>query len=274
MKFIYGVSSAIAQNYSNSALETIEFAGKNEFDVVELYCEAPDLIPKYAESEYIYRLRNVSKQYNLSLQMHAPFHSVNLASFNEKAREVSIELIKDTIIMGQALEAKLVTFHLGLCFLPCQINFENAIEILVASLNELLDFASENGIVLAMENRGGKLDIGKPEELLMIYKYIKSPHLKITFDVVQANVLGDPIEHYEILKKHVVNVHIRDAPKGKDRLLAVGEGEIDFKTLVKKFVENHFSGPLIFEVSTKDRALLSRGALDEYLAEITETDTM
>jgi len=268
VKMIYGVSSSIARNYSNAAIETIEFAGKKGFDAVELLCESPNLVPGHVPDPLKNKIREKSLEYNLTLQLHAPFHSLNLASFNEKARELSTQIILNTILLAYELDCKLVTFHLGLCFLPCQIYLNKAFEILVDSLNQIVDFAAEYGITLAAENRGGKLDIGKPPELLKVIKSVNSNFLKITFDTVQANVIGDPLEQYRELKKYVVNVHARDAPRGKDMLLAIGEGEIDFKSLIREFIKDNFYGPLIFEVSSKDRALISRGVIDEILLDI------
>ncbi len=269
MRALFGVSSSIAKNVNNASIETIQFAGRNHFEVVELFCEVPDVIPGYINEEKITKIKQLSHNYNIRIQLHAPFHSINLASFNEKVRKLSIKILYDTIKLAHSIDAKLVTFHLGLCFFPCQLYRERANEILIDSLNNLLEIAEEYDIILAMENRGGKLDIGKPEELLEVLRAVNAnKYLRITFDVVQANVIGDPLEQYNLLKDYVINAHIRDAPKGRDMLLAVGEGEIDFHSLIRAFIQNNFFGPYIFEVSTKDRAIISRGVFEEILEEI------
>jgi len=268
MRFLYGISSSTANDYSNATMETLEFARQHEFDVIEIYCETPDFIPGKVSSELLNKVHQLALDNNIRVQLHAPFHSINLASFNDRVRQLSIRILEETMELAQRLESPIVTFHLGLCFLPCQLYRNKAFDFLIDSLNQVLDYASNYGIIIAMENRGGKLDIGKPSDLLRVANAIDNKLLKITFDTVQANVHGDPIEYYLMLKDHVINVHVSDSPRGKSLLLAVGEGEINFKGLMKAFIDNSFNGPLIFEMSSKDKALISRNVLQEIVKEI------
>lgn len=268
MRFLYGLSTSLAENYEKAAIETIEFAKNNSFDVVEIFCETPDVLPNKMDLEAIKKIKDLSSKYGIRIQVHAPFHSLNLASFNPSIRDVSIKIIKSTIDFAEKLEAKLLTFHLGLCFLPCQLDREEALGILVGSLNEIIDYVEQYDLILAMENRGGRLDLGRLEDLLKILEEIQHEQLRVTFDVVQANAVGDPLEYYENLKDKIVNIHVSDSPKGRSLLLAVGEGEIDYKELVRRFMRDNLNVPLIFEVADKEKAIKSREVLDKYLLEL------
>jgi len=268
MRFLYGLSTSLADDYKNAAVETIMFAIEHNFNVVEIFCETPDVLPDKINQSRILEINKLARENNLRIQIHAPFHSLNLASFNSRIRKASIEIIKDTIILANKLRAPIVTFHLGLCFLPCQIDRESALKLLVESLGEIIEFAKEYDIILAMENRGGKLDIGRLEDLLYVLDEISDEKLKVTFDVVQANAVGDPLEYYESLKRSIVNIHVSDSPRGKSLLLAVGEGEINYRELVTRLIRDKIPAPLIFEVSNKDKAIKSRHVLERYISDL------
>lgn len=268
MKLSYGLSTSLADNYRNAAIETITFAIKHNFDVVEIFCETPDVLPDKINHDKISQINKLARENNIRIQVHAPFHSLNLASFNKEIRDTSIRIIKETIILANKLNSPIVTFHLGLCFLPCQLNRKTALKLLIESLWELVDFAKKYNIVLAIENRGGKLDIGRLEDILYILDRIHDEKLRVTFDVVQANAIGDPLEYYELLKKFIVNIHVSDSPRGKSLLLAVGKGEIEYKELVGRLIKDKIFAPLVFEVSNKDYALESRNMLERYISEL------
>ncbi len=268
MKLLYGLSSSLADSYENAVIETIKFAIQNDFKVVEIFCETPDVLPDEISDGKIREIRELANSYNLRIQLHAPFHSLNLSSFNPKIKNVSMKIIRDTISLAYKLESSLVTLHLGLCFLPCQLDRKKALTILADSITDLLKFAKNYNITLAIENRGGRLDLGRLEDLLFILETVSHENLGITFDVVQANAVGDPLIYYESLKGNIVNMHISDSPRGKSLLLAVGEGEINYRELVRRIIKDNINVPLIFEVSNKDKAIQSRAVLEGYFKEI------
>ncbi|MHA1609825.1 MAG: sugar phosphate isomerase/epimerase family protein [Candidatus Njordarchaeales archaeon] len=269
MKPIYGVSTSILGFSGGRIIDAVKFAGNKEFEVLEIVCEAPEFLPGKIPTNYLREIARESLNYGLKLQLHAPFYSINLASLDSEVRKLSINVLLKTIDTATDLDARLVTFHLGLCFLPCRVYPKEAETVLLESVSTIVDYAKEHAIKLAVENRGGRLDIGKSEDLIRLIKELGNPNnLGITFDVVQANVVGDPIQEYLKLKNFVINSHIRDAPRGKEALLAVGEGEIDFHTLIRLFLKNNFYGPYVFEVSSKERALISRGAIEEIIASL------
>ena len=266
--FIYGVSTSILDRKKDTVFDAIKFAVKHKFDVIEIVCETPEILPGYTNPEFIKRVKDLAESGRLKIQLHAPFYSINLASFDDEFLNFSRKEILKTIELGYKLEADKITLHIGLCFLPCQFFKEKAMEIAAESMKILLNEASDCGIKLAVENRGGKLDLGKVDELVKLIEMVNSDNLGITFDVVQANVLGDPLEQLKVVEKYLINTHIRDAPRGKEGLLAVGEGEIDFSSIIEEFIRIGFKGPLIFEVSSRDRAIISRATVEEILEEL------
>ncbi len=264
MRLLYGLSTSLAENYKNAAIETIKFAIENNFQVVEIFCETPDVLPDQPDYKKISEINSIARKHGIRIQIHAPFHSLNLASFNERIRQVSVKIIKDTIVLASELNSPIVTFHLGLCFLPCQIDRKKALKVLIRSLWDIIEFANDYNIMLAMENRGGKLDIGRLSDLLYVLDNISDNKLRVTFDVVQANVVDDPLKYYEALKKFIRNIHVSDSPRGKSLLLAVGEGEINYKELLARLIRDNISAPLIFEVANKEKALKSREELEKH----------
>ncbi len=54
-------------------------------------------------------------------------------------------------------------------------------------------------------------------------------------------------------------------------MLAVGDGEIDFQSLLKEFAKNRYSGALVLEVGNIKQALISRGRILQIIENITKS---
>ena len=90
-------------------------------------------------------------------------------------------------------------------------------------------------------------------------------YLYITIDTVQA--AGFPImslsEIIERFKEKIISFHVRDTnPTFSKDMLACGEGVIDWEKFVDILLGLNIKVPLIFEVSDKEGALLSREYLE------------
>ncbi len=260
MNYKIGISTSVFSGKKVDLINAIKIAHKYNFNAIEIISSYPYYKSSKINRRIKRKITSLSNELGLILQLHAPFYSINLADHNREVREFSIKEIISTLDLGYDINAKLVTIHAGLCFLPCKVMYRKTINILLESLSILLDKAEDTGIKLALETRADNFDIGKPGELLFIIEKIKSKYLGITFDTVQAQLLGRPPEVFSTIIKYCVNIHLRDLKDGDD-LLAVGKGEIDFEALLQKVISLGYSGPFIIEVSDLESAIMSKKEL-------------
>jgi len=258
MNYIIGVSTSVFPSLDIDLLEVIEKIFMHGFNSVEIICSYPKFKPSQIDKNLRERIRKLAAQLNIKLLLHAPFYSINIADHNREIREFSVREIIDTIILGHDIEASIVTVHAGLCFLPCKLMYRETMRILMDSLSLIVETAENVDIKLALEIRASEFDIGKPLELLYIISEINSKHLGITFDTVQAQLLGDPIKVYSLVKKYCLNIHVRDSRKGMEEMLAIGEGDIGFSSLLTEMKNNGFNGPFILEMNNLERAIKSK----------------
>ena len=114
----------------------------------------------------------------------------------------------------------------------------------------ICDMLGERDIVLGAEVGG----LESARTLLDFIGDVDRDNLKVNFDPANALRAGgwDPIAELEVLKSHVVGVHLKDAlPLQANGVwgdeVALGQGEIGVERFVAKLKEIGFKGPLIIE---------------------------
>ena len=124
----------------------------------------------------------------------------------------------------------------------------------VRAVRELIPFAAEKGVVLALENVGSRMWI-KPDFHHALMKSFGSPWVKFYFDLGNNINVGDPCDWIDEFGSDIVKLHLKDdvidaaRPWGQ-RQVPFGAGELDFKKLRDRLerigyngwiaVENHF----------------------------------
>lgn len=214
-----------------------------------------DYIQLYALNEK-FNLANLSKLEIDGLKERLSFEGITVSSLaiNFGQNGVVSDEIENIITrykyildMGLELGANIITAHIGK--IPDHDNcklYENMQKVCYAIGN-----ISENtGSVFAIETGSEKAIVLK--EFL---KNINSKGLAINFD--PANIISDinenPIESLYFLKDYVIQTHIKDCKKMKEKDLrvykevAVGNGEVDFDSLFAVLDEIEFSGCNIIE---------------------------
>lgn len=267
MNYVIGISTSVFSKLNINLIDAMEKAFINGFNSIEIICSYPKLKPSLMDRDLRKKLRKLADALGIKILLHAPFYSVNIADYNREIRNFSVREIIDTITLGHDVEADTVTIHAGLCFLPCKLRFRETMKMLIDNLSIIVETAENLDIKLALEIRASNFDIGKPLELIFIIKEINSKYLGITFDTVQAQLIGDPIKIYSLVEKYCFNTHIRDSRKGMEEMLAIGEGDIDFHNLLTRMKISGFRGPFILEMNSLERAVKSRKEISKILSE-------
>ena len=136
-------------------------------------------------------------------------------------------------------------------------------EIIAEGLKDCVERADKLGIVPMIEDFGmPNTPFSTSAEILEVLDMV-GEGLKVTFDT--GNFLigdEDPVEALEVLSSYVSHVHIKDMKSGIGKLrsysgkayktVGIGEGEVDFKTILGKLKKEGYNGYLSLEVGTND----------------------
>jgi sugar phosphate isomerase/epimerase len=154
--------------------------------------------------------------------------------------------IQATAELAKKLGLKLVTFHAG--FLPPDER-DPGFQKLSKRLAQIADLFKTHGINLALETGQETAPA-----LLHLLQHLNRPNLGVNFD--PANMIlydkGNPIDALRTLGPWIRQVHIKDArrtqvPGTWGEEVAVGSGEVDWRTFFAALKELNFSGDLVIE---------------------------
>jgi sugar phosphate isomerase/epimerase len=111
-----------------------------------------------------------------------------------------------------------------------------------------LDQAEKDNVIFGLEN-GPSLFVDRAEVMVFVLNEVKHPSMKIVFDVANASMLEPILPAIELLKDHLVHVHLSDTDGKKWTHSPAGMGTIDFASVADKLKEIQFSGVSILETT-------------------------
>jgi len=121
-------------------------------------------------------------------------------------------------------------------------------DAILPKMKKLTERAAEKGIVLLHENEK-EIYGDTAERCLEIVEYVNSPNLRLTFDpanFAQCNVEAFP-HAYELLKKHIEYVHIKDAIFKSGNVVPAGLGDCKIPEMLKDLKLSGYKGFLSIE---------------------------
>ncbi|ASJ00598.1 sugar phosphate isomerase/epimerase family protein [Thermococcus gorgonarius] len=210
--------------------EWVKAARELGFDFIELVSEWPH----YLTRDNISFFREVLGSYGMKATVHAPFSDLNIASFNERIRKASLEIIRDTIELSAELGALAVTIHPGHCSPVSVKNRGEYLQIHRESLRRIARWSEEYGVKVGVENmpRFPILDAQNCDRLAEIIEGIE---IRVTFDVGHLNTTTRNFDRFlGLFGRRIVHVHLHDNSGNKDEHLPVGDGIVPWKEVLPK----------------------------------------
>jgi len=233
-----------------SILEDLYFAVKNEFNCYEIQAAREIHTDDNFNlgSGAINHVKKILKENNIYLNLHIS-HFNNLGSIKPELSKRDLFLVKKEIILAKEIGAKQITIHGG--------NKDNQgseatvaknFKILIKNLEEIVKLGKKLRIKIGLENAFDPSRLCRtPEDLLKAVNSVKG--LGITFDTGHANVINfDPTEYFRKVKKFIINIHLHDNDGIADQHALIGEGNIDFKSILRECKNSGYYGPFILEV--------------------------
>ena len=190
-------------------------------------------------------------------------HEPTLVSESSDARARRIEFYRHAVRCAAELESDCVSLWSGV--LRDQVSREKAMARLVAGLEQVLEFAAGQGVLIGFEPEPGMFidSMGRYEELL---PFVDAPNLALTLDVGHLHCQGElPLaDHIRRWSSALVNVHLEDMRAGVHEHLMFGEGEIDFPPVLEALADAGYEGGVHVELSrhSHDAPNAARRAFD------------
>lgn len=216
--------------------EWIEYCAKHyRLDGVELLADHFES----EEPEYLLEIKNLCTELGLTISCVSP--SNNFTQEDIKAVEKEIEYVKAWVDIAAMLGAPLVRIFAGS---SNQLKNEQIWNNVVVAIQECAEYASEDGIMLALENHGGFMD----DQILKLIEDVDKDNFKVTMDL--GNFGKDPNIIYKAMENvvsHTIFVHAK-CMSFTDNF---HEETLDYERIIKILDKAGYNGFLSIEFEGK-----------------------
>lgn len=210
----------------------------------------------YEESKYLTtagrgHMQNVCKTNDIIVDsIHAPLGSeIDIAHPEDRIRTFSVDLMKQAVYACCEMNCHVLMLHL------CNRFPENELgERIVAvreSLRELVPYAAQKGIKLAIENLVADTTFVLFERMLSEFK---DAHVGVCYDTSHAYLADNMYSLLESYGDRIIAVHISDNKGQLDDHMLPFEGKIDWTEFMYVFSKIAFSGTFLLEVEMRESA--------------------
>jgi sugar phosphate isomerase/epimerase len=220
------------------------------FRYVEIMTAPPHIWPRSFDKRRRKDLRKHIEQLGLELVAINPTYlDINMASPNPGIREESVKQIMEQITLASDLGAKLIVVIVGkrhpLIAPPVEVVWEKYAR---EGVLRCVEHAEKSKVLFGLEH-GPSLFIDSAEKMLFVLDEVKSPYMKIVFDVANASVVEPIVPALDQVKEHVVHFHLSDTDCKRWSHSSIGKGTIDFRPIAEKLMEFNYSGVSILETT-------------------------
>ena len=252
--------------------DTIDFAERNDFPVVEANMNSPYFLPEKLDRGGRLRLRRRLEGSGVRLILHAP-EGMGIINVQTAVREGCIERMKELVDFAEQVGAARITFHVGssVPIVSCgervllhTIYGDEYRHAFVTGLSRIMEY-SRNRVAICIENTTGfRYDFVQES----LPEFLKDG-VCLTWDIGHANYLKNthPETDIDFFLAHldrVKVVHLHDNHGSRDEHNIVGDGTVDFAYFLS-FVDSP-GIDLIFEVRPREKTLICRENLRRILA--------
>ncbi|KER67893.1 hypothetical protein HR51_30390 [Burkholderia cepacia] len=184
--------------------------------------------------------------------LNLPSLDVNLASPLVEMRQYSLTIYRRAIDLAAGLRIPrliVVPGRLNPLLAPPAAQLH---EWLVSSLSELIPYAGERGVGLALENVPFAA-LPRARDLAAFVDTVNSPVLSVCYDVANAHFIGElPHEGVRLLGKRISVVHMSDTGTQRWGHEEIGHGTVPFGALAGSLDVIGYRGPCLLEIVAPD----------------------
>ncbi len=232
----------------------------HDFRLWEIFSEG-----RHSVTDIWSRFNDIKCRYSMEFSIHAPICDMNIAAFNDKIRETSVNEMIRTMECANKMDIETVTIHPGIYSMVLHDVKERSEQLARSSLKDIEKAAKQYGVTAAIENMPSfQIMMGQtPEGLLGL---IEDTDLMVCFDIGHANTMGMIDEFIDVFHERLANIHIHDNMGDRDAHLTIGDGNIDFYNVLSRL--RGYKGNYVIESKDLDSAVASKKRLEEMMFRI------
>ena len=165
--------------------------------------------------------------WNPRLTLHAPFMDLNPGAVDPMVRSVTQVRFRQLLNVAAILTPRAAVFHAAYDRWRYSGRTDVWLENSIETWRKVMEAASKTGLRVAIENVFDE----DPEALGMLINRIDSPDFGFCFDTGHFQLFSTvPMERwFEVLGRHLIEVHLHDNDGTADSHWALGRGKIDFE---------------------------------------------
>ena len=191
-----------------------------------------------------------SMEWNPALTLHAPFMDMNPGAVDPMIRSVTQMRFRQVLNVAAILKPRATVFHAAYDRWRYSGRKDVWLNNSIETWQTVMDAASNIGMRVAVENVFDE----DPEALRMLIEKIGRPGFGFCFDTGHFNIFSAvPMEQwFEVLGRHLVEVHLHDNDGTADAHWALGRGNVDFEKFFR-LMRKHAPAPVYtIEAHEKD----------------------
>ncbi len=230
-----------------------------KFEAWEVMSEGKHSIPDIEE-----QFKELAPSYDLKFSVHGPLGDVNIGSLNPRMRRAAVKEVIDAMQACERLGIGVYTIHPGFVNPLGVMDRKTAYAAIKESIETIDKAAREVSLVVAMENMPSLpfATCKEPSELL---QFIDGSVLSICFDIGHAHTNGN-MNPWLKLADRFSNVHIHDNMGQMDQHLVIGEGSVDFPSVLNGL--RPYKGNLVIEARSLEEGVTSQQRLQQLLSSL------
>jgi len=187
--------------------------------------------------------------WNPKLTLHAPFMDLNPGAIDPMVRSVTQVRFRQLLNVAAILQPRAAVFHAAYDRWRYSGRKDVWLDYCVDTWHKVMESASKTRLRVAVENVFDE----DPDALQMLIEKINNPDFGFCFDTGHFNLFSVvPMERwFEVLGRHLVEVHLHDNDGTADSHWALGRGKVDFD---KFFALMSVHAPLpVFTIEAHDK---------------------
>lgn len=247
---------------SMSLLNAVSEIGKIGYQGVEILADVPHAYPPITGAQWVTELKRELEKSELEVSningntvmgfffdpTGEPTFEPSISNANREKRLKRISYTKSCIDLAVELGANNISITSGMC-LPGNPP-QQALNYLIESLHEIMDYAEKKEINVGIEYEPGLL-IENGKELLELIDQVDSNRLGANLDLGHAEVIGESLPKIITkFKDRIWNLHIEDIANQKHYHLIPGDGTMDFDAIFNTLREIEYDRFVTVELYT------------------------
>jgi len=223
---------------------------------IEVFCGSGHF--SYASPQTVRELAGRLAEYGIQLaSLHAPTERNSGAgrsggapisiSDPERIRRVdAMDEVKRALEVAETIPFRYLIQHMATSRQPAD---PRALDAAFSSLEHLVLFAKQRGVVIAIENTPN--EFGSPESLAQFVKETRLNDLRFCFDLGHAHIGEGVAASFELMRDRIVTAHVHDNHGETDDHLLPFDGAIDWDAALALLTGAPSSPALVLELKER-----------------------